>query len=62
MIDLYSWLPGRRIWGDARMGPGRIQEDRRSRATGTSGTGQDSATGDLCGGDSGGAPGRALLR
>ena len=31
-------------------------------ATGTSGTRQDSAIGDLCGGDSGGATGRALLR
>ena len=26
-IDLYSWLPGRRRWGDARRGPGRTQED-----------------------------------
>ena len=23
MIDLYSWLPGRRRWGDSRRGPGR---------------------------------------
>ena len=29
MIDLYSWLPGRRRWGDARRGPGRTQDDRR---------------------------------
>ena len=29
IIDLYSWLPGRRGWGDARRGPGRTQEDRR---------------------------------
>ena len=28
-IDLYSWLPGRRRWGDACRCPGRTQEDRR---------------------------------
>ena len=29
IIDLYSWLPRCRRWGDARRGPGRTQDDRR---------------------------------